>query len=335
MGSSLSPVLADIFMEWFEDRIFMKVVNKPKLWLRYVDDTFVVWPYDKTKLQEFLECLNNEEESIKFTVEIENNKTLPFLDVLVDRGNNHIKTSVYRKPTHTGQYIQRFSNHPDHVKRGVIRSLHARAINICSNKTLLDTEIDRLFQDFCNNGYSNRYIKSSFVKKNLKTGDKEVKGSLVIPYVKGLSEKIRRIAASFGLRTAFHSRLTLERLLCNRRPDIEMLDRKNIIYSIPCECGYEYLGETSRPLRVRLEEHKKNVKRGNTASSKLAEHVWEKQHHILWDNVKICDTETKWFERRFKESVLISTSEKCISQVSFDIPGIWAQTVRRCVTTNQ
>lgn len=221
------------------------------------------------------------------------------------------------------------SNHPDHVKRGLIRSLHTHANNICSNKTLLDNEVKNIFNDL---RYSSEYIRSCLVKKHPKMSDREVRGSLVIPYVWGVSKKIRRIAASFDLRTAFHSRLILERLLCSKTPSLEMLDKKNIIYNIPCECGKVYLGETCRSLRVRLYEHKKNVKRGsNTAGSKLAEHVWEEQHRILWDQVGIVASEGKMFGRRFKESVFILLNNDCISQVSMEVPGIWAWTVRRYV----
>lgn len=148
MGSSLSPVLANIFMEWMENRILNKSVNKPKLWLRYVDDTFVIWPHGKVNLDTFLEVLNNEEETIKFTVEIEKDKKLPFLDVLVNREDNQINTTVFRKPTHTGQYINKFSNHPDHVKRGIIRSLHGRAINLCSSKISLRVRNSQYLQRF-------------------------------------------------------------------------------------------------------------------------------------------------------------------------------------------
>lgn len=43
MGPLLSPVVANIYMQDFEQRALTKAPLKPSLWLRYVDDTFVIW----------------------------------------------------------------------------------------------------------------------------------------------------------------------------------------------------------------------------------------------------------------------------------------------------
>jgi hypothetical protein len=66
-------------MEHFEQRA--SAAKKPAHWYRYVDDTFVVWPHGKEELQNFLQHLNSIHPNIKFTMEIEHNKSLPFLDV--------------------------------------------------------------------------------------------------------------------------------------------------------------------------------------------------------------------------------------------------------------
>lgn len=54
MGSCPQYWPIDIYMEWFENRIFGKNINKPKLWLRYVDDTFVILPHGRDHLDQFL-----------------------------------------------------------------------------------------------------------------------------------------------------------------------------------------------------------------------------------------------------------------------------------------
>ena len=61
MGSYLSPVLFNIGMALFENRTFNTYINKPKLWLRYVEDTFVVWPHSREFLDVLVKQLNTQE----------------------------------------------------------------------------------------------------------------------------------------------------------------------------------------------------------------------------------------------------------------------------------
>ena len=105
MGSPLSPTVANIFMEDFENTAIATFHLQPKIWKRYVDDTFVIMPHNNSSLQEFLSHINGLHDRIKFTMEIENNNSFAFLDVLVSKNNNRLTTTVYRKPTHTDRYL--------------------------------------------------------------------------------------------------------------------------------------------------------------------------------------------------------------------------------------
>ena len=59
MGSPLSPVVANIFMEHFEDKAINSAPEKPQQWRRYVDDTHFIWPHGKDKLGDFLTHMKN------------------------------------------------------------------------------------------------------------------------------------------------------------------------------------------------------------------------------------------------------------------------------------
>ena len=85
MGSPLSPVVANLFMEDFESKALSSALHQPKLWKRFVDDTCVVWPHGREELDRFFIHLNSQSSSIKFTMEQEVNGGLPFLDVLISR----------------------------------------------------------------------------------------------------------------------------------------------------------------------------------------------------------------------------------------------------------
>ena len=106
MGSPLSPIIANIYMEEFETKALSTAPNPPTLWKRFVDDTFVV--IQTSHKEEFFNHINSIEESIQFTADdTQADRSLPFLDVLVTpQADGSLSTSVYRKPTHTNQYLQ-------------------------------------------------------------------------------------------------------------------------------------------------------------------------------------------------------------------------------------
>jgi hypothetical protein len=130
---------------WNTEKLALDTTEyKPAKWLRYVDDTFIVWPHGPDKLQVFYYHINNLRPSIQFTMERESNNHLPFLDVLVTKNGSTLSTNVYRKPTHTGRYLHFDSNHPHHVKRGVVHSLiHREVLYVRTDKIFL-TRLSKL-----------------------------------------------------------------------------------------------------------------------------------------------------------------------------------------------
>ena len=76
MGSSLSPIVANLFMEKFEKEALDSYPLKPSRWKRYVDDTNVVWPHGEDELRKFLSHLNSISPNIKFTMELEENGSI-------------------------------------------------------------------------------------------------------------------------------------------------------------------------------------------------------------------------------------------------------------------
>ena len=70
MGSPVSPVLANLYMEAFEDRALSTAVNPLRWWKRFVDDTFVILKKDHK--EEFLQHINSVDPSIQFTIKEQN-----------------------------------------------------------------------------------------------------------------------------------------------------------------------------------------------------------------------------------------------------------------------
>ena len=85
MGFPISVIVANLVMESIENKMLKDFASSPRIWLRYIDDTFVV--LKKTEVVSFHEFLNNIEDNIKFTIEQEVGNAIPFLDVLIIRNN--------------------------------------------------------------------------------------------------------------------------------------------------------------------------------------------------------------------------------------------------------
>ena len=98
MASTVSPAIANIYMEHFESLAISTLI---KLWFRYVDDVDSATSKDQvTKLQEHL---NSIDPHIKFTIELPGTDGLPFLDTLTKSTHNCIESTVYRNlPMHIG-----------------------------------------------------------------------------------------------------------------------------------------------------------------------------------------------------------------------------------------
>ena len=81
MGSPLAPVFANIFMSFQESKWLNEYnLNKPKFYLRYVDDILAAFDKEQDSLN-FLNFLNNRHPNIKFTIEKQNNNSIAFLDL--------------------------------------------------------------------------------------------------------------------------------------------------------------------------------------------------------------------------------------------------------------
>ena len=134
MGSPISVVVANLFMENIEEKALQSFTCEVKVWKRYVDDTFVVL---KAKDLDALHGhLNTQADGVAFTVEREKDGCLPFLDVEVRRADDGmLRTGVYRKSTHTDRYLDFNSHHSMQHKESVVRSLVNRGRVLPSDET--------------------------------------------------------------------------------------------------------------------------------------------------------------------------------------------------------
>ena len=83
MGSPLGPTLANIFVGFYEKKIPEN--EWPRMYHRYVDDIFSYFNNHESSVV-FFERLNTQHPALRFTLESEEDGSLPFMDVRVTRG---------------------------------------------------------------------------------------------------------------------------------------------------------------------------------------------------------------------------------------------------------
>ena len=98
MCSLLAPVLANIFMGFYKSKWFYQYnLNKPKFYLRYVEDILAAFEKREDSLN-FLNFLNNKHLNIKFTIEKQINHSIAFLDVFISGiDNQNLTLETYHK----------------------------------------------------------------------------------------------------------------------------------------------------------------------------------------------------------------------------------------------
>ena len=332
MGSPVSPVVANIFMEHIEESALATSPQPIRFWRRYVDDTFCF--LKKSTVDEALQHLNSINPSIQFTVEQETDNQLPFLDVLLMRDdNNKIRTTVYRKKTHTDRYLSFKSHHSAQAKRSTVMTLLKRARDVTSDRHLLKKELKHLQGVMLNNDYPTGFLKRCRTLKPKERSEDEHKplSTTKLPYIEGLSEEIRRILRGFNIRTVFRTIDTLGRILTRVKDPTPPEERPGVIYKIKCICGDFYVGETKRTLATRIKEHKAACRLGAFERSAVAEHAWQEGHEINWDDVEILDTAKDLQERKVKESLYIRMVPRtCLMNrdEGRELPSLWMRTIR-------
>ena len=275
MGSHLGPTLADILMATFEDEIVRPLIssNIIKFYSRYVDDTLLIRPSDiPTVLQKF----NYFHPQIQFThEEFTDNNDNHFLDIKISSSGR----SIYRKSTHTGQYVHLSSFTQWCRKTAWLRSLIYRAHKICSNSVLLKTELQNIAQFASWNGYPRRLANKlieSFTPKSSPNDSTTITTNnednvtdppkiwIHLPFIgkrgniliKSCTTKIKRLLKRRAQFITIYDTTSTNTFLSMKDRTPTELQNYCVVYKFSCPgCQASYIGKTDHCLMTRLKEH--------------------------------------------------------------------------------
>ena len=163
MGTRMAPNYAIIFMHYLESNMLNKSTLKPKTWLRFIDDIFMIWSHGIQVLILFIDMLNSHHPTIKFTYEY-NKHEVPFLNTIVYRTeNNELFTRTYHKPTDNKQYLHFHSAHP-RKQESVPCGLLIRSRRICSEEKHFEEEARSIIQQLKHRKYPSDLLEKAYRK---------------------------------------------------------------------------------------------------------------------------------------------------------------------------
>ena len=271
MGSPLGPVLANLFMAHHEkDWISGFQSSTISFYKRYVDDIFCLTK-NQVEAEKFLDYLNNRHPNINFTMETEVNKRIPFLDVLISSEKGFFSTSIYRKSTFTGLFMNFTSFLPISYKLGLITTLIDRVYKICYNRMTFNFEIRKVKEYLCKNTYPphlidkqvKNYLKKVNSSSDEEKGDKNKNASYFkLPYIGTYSKLVQnrinqlcsRLCKDSNIKLVFTSKKISS--FFSTKDRLPNALRSNVVYKFTCACcNASYVGETTRHFDVRVHEH--------------------------------------------------------------------------------
>ena len=180
MGSPLDPVVANILIGFYESKWLNEYnINKPKLYLRYVDDIVATFGKEQDSVN-FLNFLSKRHPNIKFTIEKQVNHFIAFLDVLISGINNqNLTLQTYHKSTYTGLALNFKSFTSFSYKISLFKCLVDRSFKICNNWNPFHNDIEGIKSNLIKNAYSPFLIIKKYLNYKFSRNQNQLKNTSI------------------------------------------------------------------------------------------------------------------------------------------------------------
>ena len=168
MGTPFAVNFANLFMAKFEEDMLQEYERvhkmRPAMWIRFIDDVFIIWEGSMEDLNKFIQFANNfaREKGYRSSITFKyatSTKKVDFLDTTVSlQSDGSLGSTLFNKPTASHQYLHQKSYHVSHAKNSLPKSQFIRIRRICSS-----------LEDFDKHAavYVNHFVKRNYNRKHL------------------------------------------------------------------------------------------------------------------------------------------------------------------------
>lgn len=288
MGQRLAPVLAICFMSRIEEPVLARL---PLMYCRYIDDCLIMTS-TQSEMDECFRLMNEQSSYIKLTREVPRDGWLPYLNTQVKVSQGIISVKWFRKSSSKNILLHASSAHPSAVKRAVVKNMFRTATGVCTDELLRLESLRVASRIAAENGYATPISRhrrpAELYRRPAENISRQNRVPLCLPFISDkLTAAIQRCIARAQLQddvilVNIPSNNIKKQLVRNRLYDRQCISnncvicphtrtgdcsKSGVIYQIRCsECGNTYIGETSRPLGIRIKEHLAGKRRGNLLS---------------------------------------------------------------------
>lgn len=358
IGSRVAPQLCDLFLAAC-GRTIQKNLNDDRITaiFRYVDD-FLILTTTEVEAQNngckeaVLQCFQKSCPELAFTHELPVDRSIKFLDLTLEFNEIHVCWKY--EPRSSKGFLPFTSGHSKTVKRGVAKTALVSALNKSCDHNIgqsFNKQISRLR----NSGYPIGLLvcvcENICTKLKHKSADTDGRESTktqkqisVIPYIHGITHKLKKIAARQGIKVVCSApnkaysmcrkvnRHTNEKKMCNISHRTQYAPcETGVVYNIPLSCGKCYIGQTGRCINDRTREHAASLK--GTTAGHLPAHCRSCKCSAAFSSLTILGKHKNPYAREMLETMAIEENEEtCVSVPSIKLTTKEKQYLR-CATS--
>ena len=266
IGLSLIVVLSECSLQKIEFKAITEALNykiAPKTFRRFVDDSHARFQ-NRSHANKFLEILNKQDPSIKYTVEFEDHKhSVNFLDINITKNitNRKYEFIVHQKDAITNIHIKPNTFIDPSITKSVFKGFLHRAHTICSEKYIKE-EIQFLVNMLVENGHKRTFLAlvKDYNTKNKNSDNRNDTSRKKIPWIPKIGPKIRNKKVNKDI--TFTSVKSLQSILWLDKPKLPPNSHPGV-YQLDCSCNGRYIGESKKKVLIRCTEHQQDSIKGN------------------------------------------------------------------------
>lgn len=262
-----------------------------------------------------MRMFNSYHKRLQFTIEVERDKSLNFLDMTVVRHEDgSLKIIWYQKAISSGRYLNYKGKNPVGHKRNAAIALIDRAVAF-TNPTDRPARLNKVRQLLGENGYPRDFVEE-IIKNRVhrfynndksKMEKEENQRSVSAPYVPGLSERIKKTLKKHDIILSTKTINKVNNVFTRTKYRVSTQNKSKVVYRAKClNCPGKYIGNTKQRLSNRMYRHDIDYRNGNMdGSSMLTQHALINNHKFDTENVEIIEHADKYWSRLTAEAIHI------------------------------